>query len=73
MSSELSTPAQCRIWLRLALAVYDRVQEQITDTGCGTLAKRSFDSPGKSIYTSLDEGEGAIPVRTVAMTEEDVL
>jgi hypothetical protein len=45
-------PAQRHIWLRPVLAMYDRVQEQSMDTGPGTLAKRSFDSLRKSIYTS---------------------
>jgi hypothetical protein len=37
--------------------VQDRVQEQIMDTGLGTLAKTSFDSKAKSIYTLSDEGK----------------
>ena len=46
-------------WLRLhpVLTVQDRVQEQIMDAGLGTLAKTSFDSPAKSIYTLSDEGK----------------
>jgi hypothetical protein len=51
-SPELWMPAQRHIWLRPVLAMYDRVQEQSMDTGPGTLAKRSFDSLRKSIYTS---------------------
>jgi hypothetical protein len=49
--------AQRRIWLHLVLSVLDRVQEQIMDTGLGTLAKTSFDSLTKSIYTLPDEGK----------------
>jgi hypothetical protein len=48
---------QRRIWLHLVLTVQDRVQEQIMETGLGALAKTSFDSLAKSIYTLLDEGE----------------
>jgi len=57
LSKELSVPAQCRIWLHPVLTVQERVQEQIMDTGLGTLAKTSFDSLAKSIYTLSDEGK----------------
>jgi hypothetical protein len=43
--------AQRRVWLNPVLTVLDRVQGQIMDTGPGTLAKTSFDSLAKSIYT----------------------
>ena len=56
-SKELSVLAQRRIWLRPVLPVQHRVQEQIMDTGLGTLAKTSFDSLAKSIYTLSDEGK----------------
>jgi hypothetical protein len=56
-SKELSVLAQRRIWLHPVLAVRDRVQEQIMDTGLGTLAKTSFDSLAKSICSLSDEGE----------------
>ena len=56
-SKELSVLAQRRIWLHPVLTVQDRVQEQIMDAGLGTLAKTSFDSPAKSIYTLSDEGK----------------
>jgi hypothetical protein len=49
--------AQRRIWLHPVLTVQDGAQEQITDTGLGTLAKTSFDSLAKTIYTMSDEGE----------------
>jgi hypothetical protein len=39
------------------VTVPDRVQEQIMDTGLGTLAKTSFGSLAKSIYTFSDEGK----------------
>jgi hypothetical protein len=52
--------------------VYDRVHEQIMDTGCGTQAKISFDSPEKNVYTSSDEGKAQF-LRAVAVIEEDVL
>jgi hypothetical protein len=35
--------------------VQDRVQEQLMDTGLGKLAKTSFASLAKSIYTLSDE------------------
>jgi hypothetical protein len=54
---ELPVPAQRRIWLYRVLTVQDRVQEQITDTGLGTLAETSFDSLARTIYTMSDEGE----------------
>jgi hypothetical protein len=56
-SKELSVPAQLRIWLYRVLTVQDRVQEQIMDTGLGTLAKTSLDNLAKSIYTLSDEGK----------------
>ena len=54
-SKEHSVLAQRRIWLRPIPTVQDRVQEQIMDAGLGTLAKTSFDSLAKSIYTLSDE------------------
>jgi hypothetical protein len=56
-SEELSVLARCRMWLHPVLTVQDRVQEQIMDTGLGTLAKTSFDSFAKSIYTPSNEGK----------------
>jgi hypothetical protein len=53
----LSVLAQRRIWLHPVLTVQNRVQEQIMDTGLGTLAKTSFDSLAKSTYTLPDEGK----------------
>jgi len=47
--------AQRRLRLHPVVTVQDRVQEQIMDTGLGTLAKTSFDSLAKSIYTLSDE------------------
>jgi hypothetical protein len=52
----LAVLAQRRGWLHPVLTVQDRVQEQIVDTGLGTLAKTSFDSLAESIYTLSDEG-----------------
>jgi hypothetical protein len=49
--------AQRRIWLHPVLTVQDGAQEQILDTGLGTLAKTSFDSLAKTIYTLSDEGQ----------------
>jgi hypothetical protein len=49
--------AQRRIWLHPVLTVQDGAQEQILDTGLGTLAKTSFDSLAKTIYTMSDEGK----------------
>lgn len=54
-SKELSVLAQRRLRLHPVVTVQDRVQEQIMDTGLGTLAKTSFDSLAKSIYTLSDE------------------
>jgi hypothetical protein len=56
-SKELSVLAQRRIWLRPVLPVQYRAQEQIMDAGLGRLAKTSFDSLAKSIYTLSDEGK----------------
>ena len=52
-------PVQRRIWLHPVLTVRDGAQEQILDIGLatGTLAKTSFDSLAKTIYTLSDEGE----------------
>jgi len=49
--------AQRRIWLFPVRTAQDRVQEQIIDTGLGTLAKASLDSLAKSIYTWSEEGQ----------------
>jgi thiazole synthase ThiGH ThiG subunit len=54
---KLSVLAQRRIWLHPVLTEQDRAQEQIMDTGLGTLAKTTFDSLAKSIYTWSDEGK----------------
>ena len=54
-SEELSVLAQRRIWLHAVRTEQDRVQEQAMDAGLGTLAKTSFDSLAKSIYTLSDE------------------
>ncbi len=54
-SKELSVLAQRRIWLHRVVTMPDRVQEQVMDAGLGTLAKTSFDSLAKSIYTLSDE------------------
>ena len=56
-SKELSVLAQRRLRLHPAVTVQDRVQEQVMDAGLGTLAKTSFDSLAKSIYTLSDEGK----------------
>jgi hypothetical protein len=44
-----------RIWLYRVVTVQDRVQEQVMGAGLCTLAKTSFDSLAKSIYTLSDE------------------
>jgi hypothetical protein len=54
-SKELSVLAQRRLRLHPAVTVQDRVQEQVMDAGLCTLAKTSFDSLAKSIYTLSDE------------------
>jgi hypothetical protein len=71
-SKELSVLALRRIWLYRVVTVQDRVQEQVMDAGLGTLAKTSFDSLAKSIYTSSDEGRSVL-VRAMAVIEEDAL
>jgi hypothetical protein len=50
-------PAQRRIWLHPVLTVQNGAQEQIPLTRLGTLAKTSFDSLAKTIYTLSDEGQ----------------
>jgi hypothetical protein len=54
-SKELSVLAQRRIWLHAVRTEQDRAQEQVMDAGLCTLAKTSFDSLAKSIYTLSDE------------------
>jgi hypothetical protein len=54
---ELSVLAQWRLRLHPVRTVQDRVQEQLMDTGPGMLAKTTFDSLSKSIYTLSDEGK----------------
>ena len=56
-SKELSVLAQWRLRLHPVLAMQDGAQEQILDTGLGTLTKTSFDSLAKNIYTLSDEGK----------------
>ncbi len=56
-SKELSVLAQRRLRLHPVVTVQDGAQEQILDTVLGTLAKTSFDSLAKSIYTLSDEGK----------------
>jgi hypothetical protein len=56
-SKALSVVAQRRLRLHPVVTVPDRVQEQAMDAGLGTLAKTSFDSLAKSIYTLSDEGK----------------
>jgi hypothetical protein len=54
-SKELSVLALRRIWLYRVVTVQGRVQEQVMGAGLCALAKTSFDSLAKSIYTLSDE------------------